>query len=99
MKIWIDDLRVAPAGYVWCKSVNEAKVAIEKAERMGETIEYLDLDHDAGDYQYDGGDFIKVLDWMEETGRAYACRIHTANPVGRQNMRMIVRKNGWEEIS
>ena len=30
MKIWIDDVRVAPKGYVWCKSVNEAKDIITK---------------------------------------------------------------------
>ena len=24
-KIWIDNLRTAPEGYLWCKSVNEAK--------------------------------------------------------------------------
>lgn len=95
MKIWIDDLREVPAGYVWCKSVNEAKKRIMEAEQMGVEIEYLDLDHDAGDYQCDGGDFIKVLDWMEETGRSYACRIHTANPVGRGNMIRIIQKNRW----
>lgn len=43
MKIWIDDVRTAPAGYTWCKSVNEAKRAIEKAEKAGEIIhvEYI----------------------------------------------------------
>ena len=25
MKLWIDDVRPAPEGYVWCKSVDEAK--------------------------------------------------------------------------
>ena len=29
MKLWIDDVRPAPEGYIWCKSVNEAKRAIE----------------------------------------------------------------------
>ena len=23
MKIWLDDIRPAPDGYVWCRSVNE----------------------------------------------------------------------------
>ena len=32
MKLWIDDVRPAPEGYVWCKSVIEAKIVIEKAE-------------------------------------------------------------------
>ena len=32
MKLWIDDVRPAPLGYVWCKSVNEAKLTIENRE-------------------------------------------------------------------
>ena len=24
-KIWVDDIRTAPEGYIWCRSVNEAK--------------------------------------------------------------------------
>ena len=58
----------------------------------------LDLDHDAGDYASDGGDYIKLLDWLEETGRSYPIHFHSANPVGVANMRTIVNKNGWREI-
>lgn len=32
MKIWLDDIRPAPEGYVWCKSVNSAKSVIESAK-------------------------------------------------------------------
>lgn len=98
MKLWIDDLRPAPNGYLWCKSVDETKECILKAERDGEQIELLDLDHDSGDFQSRGGDFIRILDWMEETGRVYSCHLHTANPVGRENMARIIRKNGWPLI-
>ena len=58
----------------------------------------ISIDHDAGDFYHDGGDFIRVLDWLEETGRNYPIRIHSMNPVGRGNMRRIIRKNGWKEI-
>lgn len=61
-------------------------------------IEYIDIDHDAGDYAKDGGDFIQILNWMEETGRNYPIRIHSMNPVGVQNMRAIIEYNGWREI-
>lgn len=61
-------------------------------------IEVIDLDHDAGDYAHDGGDYIKILDWMEATDRNYPIRIHTANPVGRQNMMTIAEKNKWEVL-
>jgi hypothetical protein len=62
------------------------------------TIDYIDIDHDAGDYAEDGGDYIKLLDWLEQSGRNYAIRIHSMNPVGAQNMRTIIQKNGWTEI-
>ena len=59
------------------------------------TIELLDLDHDLGDYAKFGGDGVKLLDWLEETGRNYPIRIHSANVVGRENMLRICRKNNW----
>ena len=113
MRLWIDDVRTAPEGYLWCKSVNEAKDTIEFVESVfgkftywnpstGENkkvnIELIDIDHDAGDYANDGGDYIKLLDWFEETGRCYSIRIHSMNPVGVENMRRIIKKNGWTEV-
>jgi len=62
------------------------------------SIELIDIDHDAGDYASDGGDYIKLLDWLEETGRNYPIRIHSMNPVGVENMRRIIQKNGWKEV-
>lgn len=105
MKFWIDDVRVAPKGYTWVKSVNEAKSAISQQEAFhmfnpfgDEEIELIDIDHDAGDYACDGGDYIKLLDWLEETGRNYPIRIHSMNPVGVANMRNIICKNNWIEV-
>lgn len=83
MKIWLDDLRVAPDGYETAKSVNEAIDLIEECEQNGEEIEVLDLDHDLGDYAYDGGDAIKLLDYLAERETFYPVEIHTANPIGR----------------
>lgn len=101
MRIWVDDVRPAPDGYVWCKSVQEAKDTILMLELYATINEYykielIDLDHDAG--QYGPPDYIKILDWLEETGRNYPIRIHSQNPVGVQNMRRIIEKNGWKEI-
>lgn len=109
MKLWVDDVRPAPEGYVWCKSVKEAKRTIIYYEflykdvkmdnsHLSYNIELIDIDHDAGDYTCDGGDYIKLLDWLEETRRNYPIHIHSMNPVGAENMRRIIRKNGWEEV-
>lgn len=109
MRLWIDDVRPAPEGYVFCNSVNEAIETIELAESFcfynptteeerRVIIELIDIDHDAGDYVSDGGDYIKLLDWLEETGRNYPIRIHSMNPVGVANMRAIIQRNGWMEV-
>lgn len=102
MKIWVDDIHPAPDGYVWRKSVNAVKRLIKENERFDtlhlDTIELIDLDHDSGDFASDGGDYINILNWLEETGRNYPIRIHSMNPVGVENMRRIIKKNGWKEI-
>ena len=95
MKLWIDDVRPAPEGYVHIRSVNAAKKYIKLHEN---NIELISLDHDAGDFAHLGGDYIKLLDWLEETGSNYPIRIHSANPVGVQNMRRIIERNGWKEV-
>ena len=33
MKLWIDDLRPAPSGYIWVKSVKAAKTAIKTKDQ------------------------------------------------------------------
>lgn len=100
MKLWVDDVRCPPTwemGWHWTTSVNKAKNAIEYFEKWF-NVELIDLDYDAGDYANDGGDYIRLLDWLEETGRNYPIRIHSMNPVGVQNMRAIIQRNGWTEI-
>ena len=128
MKLWIDDVRPAPEGYVWCRSVRLAQFRIEQLESYRQEtihrielayedgrdedaqawqahldkpqykIEFIDIDHDAGDYTSEGGDYIKLLDWLEETGRNYPIHIHSQNVVGVQNMRRIIQRNGWMEV-
>ena len=92
MKIWLDDLRPAPEEYKMVKSVNQAVMLILEAEKNSLEIEVLDLDHDLGDYSKDGGDAIKLLDWLVERGTFYPIRIHTSNPVGRANMERTIKR-------
>lgn len=102
IKIWVDDIRTPPPDeWTWVKSVNDAITEIIydelNVEYEGE-IYLISLDHDAGDYASDGGDYIRLLDWLEETGRNYPIRIHSANAVGIANMRRIIERNGWKEV-
>lgn len=96
--LYVDDLRDVPPGCTGAKSVNQAKYFIQQAEQDGHPFTLIDLDHDAGDYAWDGGDYIRILDWLEATNRNYRIAIHTMNPVGRQQMERIVQKNGWKLI-
>lgn len=111
--LWIDDIRNPEdfrkecAHYpneriIWCKSVYEA---IKTYSLWGNnlddsdiTIAEIDMDHDAGDYAKDGGDYIRFLDWLEMTHpRDFVklkWRFHSMNPVGIQNMLAILRRNG-----
>lgn len=109
MRLWVDDVRPAPnEEYMVAKSVNIAKHFIESSESLvkefGEdfivdfSCNLIDIDHDAGEYVNDGGDYIKLLNWLEETGRSYPIRLHSQNPVGIANMRRIIERNGWKEI-
>ena len=92
IKIWVDDLRAVPAGYEGTKSVNETVALIEKIEQDQGKVVLLDLDHDLGDYAKDGGDAIRILDFLAERGTFYPIRIHTANPVGRANMERMLKR-------
>ena len=103
IKLWVDDVREPPSDeWLWAKSVHDACVAIRFYERniVDDTI-IIDLDHDAGDYAWDGGDYIEFLNWVEREGIAdtgYFFHIHSMNPVGIENMRRIIEHNGWREI-
>ncbi len=99
LKLWLDDVREAPIGYVWLKSVNEAKEYIHWCACTNQSIELLSIDHDLGDYADDGGDGYKLLDWLEEYLLCYfPIHIHSQNPVGVENMRRIIKRNGWKEV-
>lgn len=103
MKLWIDDVRRPPStDWIWARTVNQARSAIWMYEKnMQDDTIIINLDHDAGDYAKDGGDYIEVLNWLEredivDTG--YFFHIHSYNPVGVENMRRIIEHNGWREI-
>lgn len=104
--LWIDDVRDPPQFFYkntnvkWTrvKSVEEAKSCIQYMESIGHPYDLISTDHDAGDYRTAGGDYIRLLDWLEMTGRNYPIRIHSMNPVGVENMRNIIRHNNWKEV-
>lgn len=96
MRLWLDDIREMPENYTHhAYSVDVAKMMILEAERNGDKIEWIDCDHDLGDFAQYGGDGIHLLDWLAERGTFYPIKIHTMNPVGRANMERMIQ-NYWQ---
>lgn len=98
MKLWVDDIRPAPMGYYWCKTVD---FVINLLNDSNIHIKELNLDHDAGEMFEYGGDYIEILNYMEMCHYEYnkdfsfIIKIHSSNPVGRKNMERIISNNGW----
>lgn len=106
VKIWVDDVRPCPdKSWVVVKSVNAAKDLISRIEtRFGgfafnplHGIAKISLDHDLGEFAIDGGDGIKLMDWLVERGTLYPIEFHTMNPVGRENMERMRRRYWYQE--
>ena len=93
MKVWLDDVRPAPAGWIRA-TTPEGAIELLRSGEVGE----LSLDHDLG---LDTGEAERsgysVLLWLERevAERRWlfplpAIRIHSANPVGRARMERAV---------
>ena len=96
MKIWVDDIRPMPSDFdYWFKTVYDT---IDFIKKHKDEIILLDLDHDAGDYAKFGGDYYKILDWMEEEKISLPISIHSGNPYGIRRMMQIIDKNRWKYI-
>lgn len=105
--LWVDDIRQPPNNFYykgeivkWIHtfSVQMAKFILEAGEEKSLKYDLISIDYDADHYAIDGGDYIKLLDWLEATGRNYPIHIHSINSVDIANMRAIIQRNGWEEV-
>jgi hypothetical protein len=86
VKLWLDDVRPAPAGFLWAKTAPEAIAYFAQGD-----VEVASLDHDLGPKS--AGDGYDVLCWVEAAMAAKAwygnlpqIYVHSANPVGRSKM-------------
>lgn len=89
VKVYLDDVRAPPEGWVLVKTVPEL------IEMMHTTaIEALSLDHDLGEEEQTGYDFMKWLEEQVYLGKVRylpTINIHSDNSVGRANMAMALR--------
>lgn len=88
MRIYLDDERQTPEGWVRAYTVPEL---INLFILHGTNIEEISLDHDLGDGQQTGYDFLRWLEekvYNQELSTLPIIKIHSANPVGRRNMEL-----------
>lgn len=84
MKLYVDDIRIAPEGWMQAWNAKEALSFLSTG-----VVTELSLDHDLGGLQPTGYD---IMRWIEEesyTNDQFVVPniiFHTANPVGRENM-------------
>lgn len=72
-----------------CRTVEEARAILNRIP-----IDLLSLDHDLGPDE----DAMSLVNWMEVRDQwPLAIRIHSMNPVGRQNIERVLERNGWHK--
>lgn len=93
--LWVDDLRPPPAGWYWATDIDEAMNMLVSC-----VVRRLSLDHDMG-AGYDM-DAYRLVYKLVEVQELYGVRfwplekpvLHTANPVGRDNMGALIDRYG-----
>ncbi len=84
MKIYLDDERACPDGWTLARSVPVLIDLLGTQE-----VTQLSLDHDLGDGEMTGYDFMRWLEAQVFDGtivKIPEITFHTANPTGRRNM-------------
>ncbi len=96
MKLWLDDMRPAPEGWVWVRTVAEAIEVLE-----GGKVNFVSLDNDLGAYEEEG---YHVADWIEGgavCGMLGRMRMtaHTRDMAARDRMKAAFRnaREAWDK--
>ena len=99
MRLWLDDVREPwRHGYIACEWAKTAQEAIEMLKTG--SITEASLDHDLS-YNAETGNWraeetgYTVVCWMEENNvwPTDGVKVHSANPVGRKRMQVVIDKH------
>lgn len=99
MKMWLDDVRDprehGAIGFTWVKTVEEAINLLQTGK-----VTFVSLDHDLGiadtvGYNFRESTGYDVVCWMErnDVWPVDGVAIHSANPVGRARMQVVIDKH------
>lgn len=108
VKLWHDDVRPAPEGWVWARTNAEAMEILACG-----SVTHVSLDHDMGNHDlpagtYDGGSNsgsgmpqkgdetgVHLVEWMLANGHVPAwIRVHAWNPSGGERMAWMFKDAG-----
>ena len=84
LKLWVDDIRPAPEGWIWAKDYSEAMIYI----RTG-NVSQISLDHDLGESsEKTGYDIACQIEALSHSGQIppMAWSVHSANPIGKKRI-------------
>ena len=87
MKIWLDDIRNAPEGWIQCKTARQAADFVDSGK-----VTHISFDHDLGLY-LDGywlANYIELAAMDNRISRI-TWDVHSANPVGRRNIDLAMK--------
>lgn len=86
MKLYIDDMRNPPVGWVLARTYNEAIELIPFASEIS-------FDHDLGE-EKTGYDLIKIIEenYFVKGITPPIMHCHSANPVGRKNIETVIER-------
>jgi hypothetical protein len=88
IRLWLDDVRPAPEGWMLVKTVEEAIEVL-----VAEDVEEISLDNDLGGFEREGRE---VCVWMEANGVWPAIvHLHTSNNPASTYMRAILVRHGY----
>ena len=83
MKLWLDDVRVAPESYIWIKTY---KAFVKHIQEYGPP-DFISFDHDLGGKKT-GHDCAK---WLVNQGvKLKEFKVHSANPIGKENIEKLL---------
>jgi hypothetical protein len=87
LSVWLDDVRPAPAGWIWVKTAWEAIELILSGD-----VAEISLDHDLGDDELNGTGYdvakkLEELAYLDPDFPQPGVSIHSKNPVGASNIR------------
>jgi len=89
MRVWLDDLREAPSGWLWLTSSRSAITWLEWAKMLNAPPESFSFDHDLG---LDDTSRPVVLWMCENEFWPKECFVHSANPVGIEWIRGMIQR-------